>query len=103
VRGRTVAVATDDRRTLIMRRTRNPLAAMAIAAVLALFGLTAGTESAGAFVTAADQCGAYIYGYQYWGTEYVLEYERAGEETLYAAFAYNRIVYYGHLITVNNC
>jgi hypothetical protein len=86
-----------------MRRTRNPLAAMAIAAVLALFGLTAGTESAGAFVTAADQCGAYIYGYQYWGTEYVLEYERAGEETLYAAFAYNRIVYYGHLITVNNC
>jgi hypothetical protein len=56
-----------------MRRLRNPLAAMAIAAVLAVFRLTAGTEPAGAFVTAADQCGAYIYGYQYWGSEYVIE------------------------------
>ena len=86
-----------------MRRVRCLLAAMATAGLLALFGLTAGTHSAGAFVTAADQCGAYIYGYQYWGSEYVLEYERAGEETLYAAFAYNRIVYYGHLLTINNC
>ena len=86
-----------------MRRVGCLLAAMATAGLLALFGLTAGTQSAGAFVTAADQCGAYIYGYQYWGSEYVLEYERAGEETLYAAFAYNRIVYYGHLLTINNC
>jgi hypothetical protein len=86
-----------------MRRARNLLAAMPIAAVLAVFGATGGTESAGAFVPAAEQCGSYIYGYQYWGGEYVLEYERAGYETLYAAFAYNRIVYYGHLITVNNC
>ena len=86
-----------------MRKMRCLLAAMATAAALAGFGLTAGTQSAGAFVTAADQCGALIYGYQYWGYEYLVEYERAGEETLYAAFAYNRIVYYGHLITINNC
>ena len=78
------------------------LLAMATAGLLALFGLTAGTQSAGAFVTAADQCGAYIYGYQYWGSEYVLEYERAGGDVV-RAFAYNRIVYYGHLLTINNC
>jgi hypothetical protein len=86
-----------------MRSVRYLLAAVPITAVLAVFGLTAGTQPAGAFVTAADQCGAIIYGYQYWGNEYFVEYERAGEETLYAAFAWNRVVYYGHLLTVNNC
>jgi hypothetical protein len=87
-----------------MRRLRHLLAALPIAAVLAVTGLPGGgPESAGAFITAADQCGSYIYGYQYWGEQYVLEWERAGEETLYAAFAYNRVVYYGHLISVYNC
>jgi hypothetical protein len=86
-----------------MRRLRTTLAATVSAAALAVVGLGAGAPTAGAFVTAADQCGALIYGYQYWGEQYVIEYERAGYETLYAAFAYNRIVYYGHLITVNNC
>jgi hypothetical protein len=87
-----------------MRRLRKLLLAIPIAVALAVGGLGAGAPKADAFVTAADQCGAYLYGYWYWGEQYVIEYERAGDvETLYAAFAWNRVVYYGHLITVNNC
>jgi hypothetical protein len=86
-----------------MRRLRTGLAAIVSAAALAVVGLGAGAPPAGAFVTVADQCGSLLYGYQWWGEQYVIEYERAGYETLYAAFAWNRVVYYGHLITVNNC
>jgi hypothetical protein len=87
-----------------MRKLRSLLAAVSIAAVLAVVGLTAATPPAGAFVTAADQCAAYFYGYQYWGEQVVIEYDRTGgEESLYGVFAYNRVVYYGHLFSINNC
>jgi hypothetical protein len=104
-RGLTVTFVTEPATggTLTMRRPRNLLTAIPIAAVVAVFGLTAATEKAGAFVTIGDQCGAYIYGYQYWGSEYVFEYERAGYETPYAAYAWGRVGYYGDLIQYYNC
>jgi hypothetical protein len=100
---RTVALSQPAIGRTFTRRLRNPVDGDPDRAALAVCGLTAGTQTADAFVTAADHCGGYIYGYQYWGNEHVVEYERAGEETPYAAFVWNRVVYYGHLITVNNC
>jgi hypothetical protein len=83
-----------------MRRMRHLLAAIPITAVLTVAGHT---STAGAFVTAQDQCGSYIYGYQYWGAQYVYEYDRWGFETPYAAYAYIRVQDYGNLIQYYHC
>lgn len=86
-----------------MRRARNLLAALPIAAALAISGLAGGTAPASAFITSADQCGGIIYSYQYWGGEYVWEYDRAGYETPYAAYAWTRVQYFGNLLGQYNC
>jgi len=85
-------------------RLQKLLTASSIAAVLAVVGLGAHAPTAGAIVTAADQCGSIIYGYNYWGLQYFNEYERTGgEPSLYGELAWNRVVYYGHLLSLNNC
>jgi hypothetical protein len=87
-----------------MRSLRKLLTAGSITGVLALGGLAAHAPAAGAIVTAADQCGGIIYGYNYWGLQYFNEYERTGgEPSLYGELAWNRVVYYGHLLSLNNC
>jgi hypothetical protein len=87
-----------------MRGLRKLLTASSITAVLATVGLAAHAPTAGAIVTAADQCGAIIYGYGYWGYQYAVEWERTGgEPSLYGELAWNRVVYYGHLLSLNNC
>jgi hypothetical protein len=87
-----------------MKGLRKLLMASSITAVLAIVGLTTGTPTAGAIVTAADQCGGIIYGYNYWGLQYFNEYERTGgEPSLYGELAWNRVVYFGHLLSLNNC
>jgi hypothetical protein len=87
-----------------MRSLRKLLTASSITAVLAAVGLAAHAPTAGAIVTAADQCGGIIYSYNYWGLQYFNEYERTGgEPSLYGELAWNRVVYYGHLLSVNNC
>jgi hypothetical protein len=87
-----------------MQRVRKLLTASAMTAALAVVGLAAHAPTAGAIVTAADQCGSIIYGYNYWGYQYALEYERMdGQPSLYGELAWNRVVYYGHLLSVNNC
>jgi hypothetical protein len=86
-----------------MRRLRMLLTAVPIAAVLAVCGLTAGAPQASAFVTIGDQCGSYFSNYWWWGNEYLVEYESAGYETSYAAYAYTRVQFYGNLIQSNNC
>ena len=86
-----------------MRRMRKLLTAVSIAAMVAVFGLTAGTPAASAYVTIGDQCASYFSNYWWWGNEYVVEYESAGYETPYAAYAYTRVQYYGNLITYYSC
>jgi hypothetical protein len=83
-----------------MRRMRSLLAAVPIAATLAVFG---GAQPAGAYTTIGDQCAQYIYNYQWWGSEYVMEVENAGYETAYAIYAYTRVRYYGNLIQYYSC
>jgi hypothetical protein len=87
-----------------MKGLRKLLMASSITAVLAIVGLTTGTPTASAIVTAADQCGGIIYGFNYWGLQYFNEYERTGgEPSLYGELAWNRVVYFGHLLSLNNC
>jgi hypothetical protein len=87
-----------------MRRLRNLLAAVPIAVMLGA-APAAGASDGGApgYTTIGDQCAQYIYNYQWWGSEYVMEVEGAGTETPYALYAYTRVQYYGNLIQYYNC
>lgn len=70
-----------------------------------------GTQPAGAnttggdqsFTTIGDQCAQYIFNYQAWASEYVMEVSNAGYETPYAVYAYSRVQYYGNLISYYSC
>ena len=59
-------VADRQSRAITVRATRTACAIIAIAVMLAVTGLAGGTQKADAFVTSADYCGGYIYGWNYW-------------------------------------
>jgi hypothetical protein len=73
-----------------------------IAAALAVFGLAIDAQPANAFITAADQCGSYLYGYTWWSDEAFNEWEQRGT-TSYFIYARDQSFYYSSLFTGNNC
>lgn len=97
-------VAARLRRTITVRIMRTACVIIAIAAMLAVTGLAGGTQKADAFVTSADYCGGYIYGWNYWGGEVESELIRSnGEATPYFEYAWAQKVAYSRLISTYNC
>ena len=87
----------------LTRPVRSALKLLPPVAIATGLAFAAGASPAHAMMRQGDPCGGLIYSYQWWGNEYVTEYESAGYETDYARYAYSQVRSIGDDIQANGC